>query len=142
MTRLRTLAASLLLIVAAPLVALGGTATAQASLAQSAGSARTVNAVIQESPDFTCQSGELCVYQNTGYSGTHCQFSKDTSYSLRACGLSIPWGSFNNKYADAVVFTNLSTNRSYCFLSGTKEVPDADVRAAGYVQLSTVNSCP
>jgi hypothetical protein len=142
MTRLRTLLASLLLIVAAPLVTLGGTATVQASSTRSAGSARTAHAVIQESPDFTCKSGELCVYQNTGYTGTPCTFDKDTSYSLRACGLSIPWGSFNNEWPNSVTFTDLSTNKTYCFLSGTKETPGSDVRGSGHVQLSTVNSCP
>lgn len=142
MIRLRMLAASLLLLAAAPLVMLGGAATAQASLARSAGGAPTAHVVMQVSPDFTCQSGEVCVFQNTNYTGTTCTFDSDTSYSLRACGLSVPWGSFNNKWPDAVLFTNLSANKTYCFLSGTKESPGADVQAAGYVQLSTTNSCP
>ncbi len=129
MNRLRALAASLLMLTITPLVPLGGAATAQA-------------AVTSRAVEFTCPSGDLCVFQNTGFAGTHCEFNSATSFSLRGCGLTVPWGSFNNEWPKAVVFTDVASGQAFCFLSGTRITPDAAVRAAGFVDLSTVNSCP
>jgi hypothetical protein len=99
------------------------------------------------SPDFTCPSTSVCLFQGSGLNGAWCVFSMpgdgDQWYDLRsACDFTIPWGSLNDNTGSRVVFKDDQTGAEYCEPAGYRGTPSSAVRNTGYMYIQYgVTSC-
>jgi hypothetical protein len=84
-----------------------------------------------------CPSPAVCVFQNTGLTGTVLVVStavNSTWINLTANGLSLPWGSFNDNSGSSVVFGDAQTGVETCYPAGTRNGnPPSSVRSDRYM---------
>ena len=120
-------------------------ATAVPPAAQAATSPTVVHSAA--SPDFTCPSRTLCLFQDTGFSGSVCLFPMpgdgDIWFDLRTqCDFTIPWGSLNDNTGSRVIFEDAQTGAEYCEPAGYRGTPSSTVRNTGYMYIQYgVTSC-
>jgi hypothetical protein len=104
------------------------TVSAQAATVSSARPRATVSTAVARthaSPDFTCPSASVCVFQDNNWSGAvfiiPTANGGETWVDLTTGGaLALPWRSFHDNSGSSVTFGDAQTGLETCFLPGTK----------------------
>jgi hypothetical protein len=108
-----------MLLAAGALLVLGiGAASAQAAPRSSVG------------PDFTCPTGNVCIYKKTQYTGREHSFNakKFDQWTSLENYAEFPWGSLRDRTGSSVYFYNKSIKKEFCFPPGSRS-PDPGPRA-------------
>jgi hypothetical protein len=102
-------------------ITLLGMAPAQAgtNVAMAARSAAT-----SVTPDFTCHTKSVCVFDGPNGTGVHGTFpTSDSEHWInmtQKTAITLPWASFHDNSGSSVVFGDKQTGAKQCFLPGSK----------------------
>jgi hypothetical protein len=134
-------------LMAAAILPLGiAAASAQAATASPPPARTAAPAGIVNTPAFTCQQSQVCMFQDTGLTGAaHATETLPASgfwLEVHAnTGLTIPWGSFNDDSGSSVVFGDAQTGFEQCFKARSRiSDPSAQVRASGFMWIEFGNT--